>query len=49
LKWTHFTIADPLGGSSWGTGGIALADFDGDGDIVTKIWNKDGPTTAFQK
>ena len=31
-KWTHFTIADPLPGSAWGTGGIPLADFDGDGD-----------------
>jgi hypothetical protein len=31
-RWTHFTIADPLPGSAWGTGGIPLADFDGDGD-----------------
>ena len=31
-KWTHFTIANPLPGSAWGTGGIPLADFDGDGD-----------------
>ena len=43
-KWTHFTIADPLPGSAWGTGGIPLADFDGDGDtdIITKVWNKHG-------
>jgi hypothetical protein len=43
-RWTHFTIADPLPGSAWGTGGIPLADFDGDGDtdIITKVWNKDG-------
>ena len=40
MKWTHFTIADPLPGSSWGTGGIPLADFDGDVDIVTKVWHK---------
>jgi hypothetical protein len=33
MKWTHFTIADPLPGSAWGTGGIGLADFDGDGDL----------------
>jgi hypothetical protein len=32
MKWTHFTIADPLPGSAWGTGGLPLADFDGDGD-----------------
>ncbi len=32
-KWTHFTIADPLPGPTWGTGGIPLADFDGDGDL----------------
>ena len=46
LKWTHFTIADPLPGSSWATGGIPLADFEGDGDldIISKIWNKDGAT-----
>lgn len=31
--WTHFTIANPLPGSAWGTGGIGLADFDGDGDL----------------
>lgn len=42
MKWTHFTIADPLPGSSWGTGGLPLLDLDGDIDIVTKIWNKDG-------
>jgi len=43
-KWTHFTIADPLPGPVWGTGGIPLADFDGDvdTDIITKIWNKNG-------
>jgi len=43
-KWTHFTIADPLPGSAWGMGGIPLADIGGDGDtdIITKVWNKDG-------
>jgi hypothetical protein len=33
MKWTHFTIADPLPGSGYGTGSIGLADFDGDGDL----------------
>ncbi len=31
--WTHFYIDEILPGSSWGTGGPALADFDGDGDL----------------
>ena len=33
MKWAHFYIADPLPGSGWGTGSIALADFDRDGDL----------------
>ena len=41
-KWTHFTIADPLPGPAWGMGGIPLAEFDGDIDIITKVWNKHG-------
>ena len=31
--WTHFTIADPLPGSAWGTAGPVLGDFDGDGRL----------------
>ncbi len=31
--WTHFYIANPLPGESWGAAGPALADFDGDGDL----------------
>ena len=30
-RWTHFAIAEALPGAAWGTGGIGLADFDGDG------------------
>jgi|GEM_PF-5229488 len=43
-RWTHIPIDPVLPGSSWGTGGPALADYDGDGDIdiVSKIWNADG-------
>ena len=33
LKWTHFTIANPLPGTTGGTAGIPLADLDGDGDL----------------
>ncbi|MFH0756164.1 MAG: VCBS repeat-containing protein [Bacteroidota bacterium] len=31
--WTHFSIDPILPGSSYGTGGPALSDFDGDGDL----------------
>ena len=31
MKWKHFTITPSLPGSSWGTGGIGVADFIGDG------------------
>ena len=37
MEWKHFAIADPLPGSGWGTGGPALADFDGDGDLDAAI------------
>ncbi len=32
-NWTHYSIDAVLPGSSWGTGGPALADFDHDGDL----------------
>ena len=35
--WRHFSIADPLPGSGWGTAGPAVADFDGDGDLDVVI------------
>lgn len=31
--WTHFYIDQNLPGSSWGTGGPSIADFDNDGDL----------------
>jgi hypothetical protein len=36
-EWKHFSIDPVLIGSSWGTGGTALADFDGDGDLDAAI------------
>ena len=30
-KWTHFSITDSLPGQAWGTGGIGLGDFTGNG------------------
>lgn len=36
-KWTHFNIDPILPGSSWGTGGPALADYDKDGDLDVAI------------
>ena len=36
-EWTHFYIDSVLPGDSWGTGGIAFTDFDGDGDLEVAI------------
>lgn len=36
-EWRHFSIDPVLPGSSWGTGGPALADYDGDGDLDVAI------------
>jgi hypothetical protein len=47
LRWTHFIIADPLPGSSWGTGGIPLADFDGDGDLDIVLSRRETETAYW--
>lgn len=41
IKFTHFTIANPLPGTNWGTAGTPLADFDGDGDLDTALSRRD--------
>ena len=48
-RWTHFTIADPLPGSAWGTGGLPLADFDGDGVPDIAVGSENVGTVSLLK
>ena len=41
LRFQHFTIANPLPGTSYGTAGIPLADLDGDGDLDCALSRRD--------
>lgn len=41
VDWTHFTIADPLPGTAWGTAGIPLGDLDEDGDLDAALSRRD--------
>ena len=45
--WKHFSIDPVLPGSSWGTGGTALADFDGDGDLDAAISRRNTQTAYW--
>ena len=45
-RWKHFVIAKSLPGSTWGTGGIAVGDFDGDGDPDVAFSRRE-PQTAY--
>jgi hypothetical protein len=44
--WKHFSIDAALPGSAYGTGGPALYDFDGDGDLDAAI-SRRNPKSAF--
>ena len=45
-SWTHFSIDPILPGSSWGTGGAVLSDFDHDGDPDVALSRRD-PKEAY--
>ena len=45
--WTHFTIAERLPGSAWGTGGTPLADFDGDGGLEFSLSRRETKTAYW--
>ncbi len=46
VRWKHFTVCEDLPGSEWGTGGIAVGDFDGDGDLDFALSRRE-PQTAY--
>jgi hypothetical protein len=46
MTWAHFTVTEALPGSAWGTGGIPLADYDGDGDLDLMVSRRE-PQTAY--
>ncbi len=46
-KWKHFSIADALPGSAWGTGGIGLADFNGDGFLDVAVSRRETKTAYW--
>ena len=45
-SWQHFPIDNALPGSAWGTGGIGVADFNGDGKVDVAISRRE-PQTAY--
>jgi hypothetical protein len=47
MKWKHFTITPSLPGSSWGTGGIGVADFNGDGNPDVAVSRRETKTAYW--
>ena len=47
MKWKHFTITPSLPGSSWGTGGIGVADFNGDGSPDVAVSRRETKTAYW--
>ena len=47
MTWTHFTIDNPLPGEAWGTGGLPLADFDGDGDLDISLSRRESQSVYW--
>jgi VCBS repeat protein len=45
-EWTHFVVTEDLPGFAWGTGGIAVGDFDGDSDLDFALSRRE-PQTAY--
>ncbi|NND08843.1 MAG: VCBS repeat-containing protein [Saprospiraceae bacterium] len=44
MSFTHFTIDSPLPGEGYGTGGFALADYNGDGDLNITLQRRSDAT-----
>ncbi len=47
MKWKHFTITPSLPGSAWGTGGIGVADFNGDGKPDVAVSRRETQTAYW--
>ena len=45
-RWSHFVVCEELPGTAWGTGGIAVGDYDGDGDLDFALSRRE-PQTAY--
>ena len=46
-KWKHFSIAESLPGRAWGTGGIGLGDFTGNGSLDVAVSRRETLTAYW--